>query len=60
MMRSTTRNGVDQNAIKDLLESEGFACDVIRYFSTQSCAFQWLGISLQMENTFAIVAQKLR
>jgi hypothetical protein len=54
-----TRNGVDQNAIKDLLERQGFRCEVIRYFSTQSGAFQWLGNSLRMENTFAIVGQKL-
>lgn len=53
-----TRNGVDQESIVDLLRSRGFACEVIRYFSTQSRALQVLGTSLGIENTFAIVARR--
>jgi len=53
-----TRNGVDQESIVNLLRSRGFAYEVIRYFSTQSGAFQVLGTSLGIENTFAIVARK--
>jgi SAM-dependent methyltransferase len=53
-----TRNGVNQESIADLLRSRGFACEVIRYFSTQSWAFQVLGTSLGIENTFAIIARR--
>jgi SAM-dependent methyltransferase len=52
------RNGVDQDAIANLLRSEGFSCEVIGYFSAQSRAFQVLGTSLGTKNTFAIIAQK--
>jgi hypothetical protein len=55
-----TRNGVDQESIVDLLRSHDFDCELIRYFSTQSWAFQVLGTSLGIENTFAIVAQRGR
>jgi SAM-dependent methyltransferase len=53
-----TRNGVDQDAIAQLLESESFTCEIIRYFSTQSSIFQRLGFFLGIENTFAIIAQR--
>ena len=53
-----TRGGVDAEAICDLLSSLGFAPRVIRYFSTQSSAFQRLGTALGMTNTFAIIAPR--
>jgi SAM-dependent methyltransferase len=53
-----TRNGVDQNAIIDVLEAAGFTCEVVRYFSTQSRSFQVLGEALAVKNTFAIIAQR--
>jgi 2-polyprenyl-3-methyl-5-hydroxy-6-metoxy-1,4-benzoquinol methylase len=53
-----TRNGVDQDAIAQLLLSEGFTCETIRYFSTQSSLFQRLGSFFGIENTFAVIAQK--
>lgn len=52
------RNGVDQSAIRALFETEGFACDVISYFSTQSILFQPIGSALRMSNTFAVLAQR--
>lgn len=54
-----TRNGVDQNAIANLLASEAFACEVVRYFSTQSRAFQMLGNALGIANSFAVIAQRI-
>jgi len=53
-----TRNGVDQDAIVDLFKSRALTCEVIRYFSTQSRLFQFIGAYLGTENTFAIIAQK--
>ncbi|MDX8400434.1 MAG: class I SAM-dependent methyltransferase [Gallionellaceae bacterium] len=53
-----TRNGVDQDAIWELLEDLGFECEIVPYFSTQSSVFQPLGSILGVENTFAIVARK--
>jgi len=53
-----TRNGVDQTAICNLLESQGFDCKIHSYFSTQSTIFQYLGSRLGLKNTFAVVAQK--
>jgi SAM-dependent methyltransferase len=53
-----TRNGVDQDAIAQLLSSENFTYEIIRYFSTQSSLFQHLGSFLGVENTFAIIAQR--
>ena len=54
-----TRNGVDQDAIAQLLASESFTCDIIRYFSTQSSIFQRLGLFFGIKNTFAIIAQRV-
>jgi SAM-dependent methyltransferase len=53
-----TRNGVDQDAIAQLLASESFTCEIIRYFSAQSSIFQRLGFFLGIKNTFAIIAQR--
>jgi len=52
------RNGVDQNAIVALLAEEGFDSTLIRYFSTQSPAFQFIGTRLGMKNKFGIIARK--
>lgn len=52
------RNGVDQEAIKELLEQKGFNVKVIKYFSTQSAFWQCLGTWLDLKNTFGIIAQK--
>ena len=53
-----TRNGVDQEAIRSILEAAGFRCELVRYFSTQSRLFQPLGTVLGVRNTFAIIAQR--
>ena len=53
-----TRNGVDQNAISDLLYRYSFETKVVKYFSTQSSAFQYFGEKFKLENTFGIVARK--
>jgi 2-polyprenyl-6-hydroxyphenyl methylase / 3-demethylubiquinone-9 3-methyltransferase len=53
-----TRNGVDQDAIQVLFEDQGFDCNVVPYFSTQSRVFQSIGTMLDMKNTFGILAQK--
>lgn len=52
------RNGVDQDAIAELLEDAGCECSVVRYFSTQSRLFQRIGAAIGVRNTFAIVARK--
>jgi SAM-dependent methyltransferase len=51
------RNGVDQDAIYRLFKEHDFDCSVIRYFSTQSRLFQWLGSALGVKNTFGIIAR---
>jgi len=53
-----TRNGVDQSAICSLLESNGFDCELIPYFSTQSATFQTLGSRLGLPNTFALIGRR--
>jgi SAM-dependent methyltransferase len=53
-----TRNGVDQEAIRDTFAELGWGCDIVPYFSTQSSLFQPLGSRLGVENTFAVMAQK--
>ncbi len=53
-----TRNGVDHQAILDLLTRQGFRSRVVMYFSTQSPTFQRLGSRLRLRNTFAILAQR--
>ncbi len=54
-----TRNGVDQDAIKSLLEEMGYNVILIKYFSTQSILWQHIGTWLGLKNTFGIIAQKL-
>jgi ubiquinone/menaquinone biosynthesis C-methylase UbiE len=53
-----TRYGVDQDAIRGLFEQQGFDCNIVSYFSTQSRLFQPIGAVLSMKNTFGVVAQK--
>jgi SAM-dependent methyltransferase len=53
-----TRNGVDQIAICSLLESNGFECTLMRYFSTQSAILQRVGSWLALPNKFAIIARR--
>lgn len=52
------RNGVDQDAICKCFKENDFDCDLISYFSTQSRFFQFLGATLGMKNTFAVIAQR--
>jgi SAM-dependent methyltransferase len=52
-----TRNGVDQDGIRRLLEDRGYDCNIVRYFSTQSRLFQPLGSALGVKNTFAVIAR---
>jgi len=50
-----TRGGMDQDAILQLFQQEGFDCDLRRYFSTQSRVFQKVGAAWGLQNTFAIM-----
>ena len=52
------REGVDQAAIRNLLEQQGFTCEVIEYCSCHGSAFQRLGDRLGVRNTFALLAVK--
>ena len=52
------RGGVDQEAIYELFKQSGFECEILRYFSTQSFIWQFMGTTLGIKNTFAIVASK--
>ena len=52
------RNGVDQEAILKLTKEQGWACEVLPYFSTQSGMFQGICSALAMVNTFAVIAQR--
>jgi 2-polyprenyl-3-methyl-5-hydroxy-6-metoxy-1,4-benzoquinol methylase len=51
-----TRSGVDEEEVCVALRHAGFEPRLIRYFSTQSAAFQRVGSALGLENTFAITA----
>lgn len=51
------RNGVDQDAIAALFNQQGFRCDIVRYFSTQSRLWQPVGALLRLDNTFGVVAR---
>jgi SAM-dependent methyltransferase len=53
-----TRNGVDQDAIKELFVEQHYHCHIEAYFSTQSSFFQPIGSGLGLCNTFAVSAQK--
>ncbi len=52
------RNGVDQDAIARWFDTEGFDCEIVSYFSTQSSLFQPIGSTLGFDNTFAVVAKR--
>jgi SAM-dependent methyltransferase len=52
------RNGLDQQAIKSLLEGRGSDCRVVSYFSTQNRVFQPIGTALGISNTFSVVAER--
>ncbi|MGH8461582.1 MAG: class I SAM-dependent methyltransferase [Stenotrophobium sp.] len=53
-----TRNGVDQDAIRDFFVGQNFDCTIESYFSTQSSLFQPIGAALGIKNTFAVIARK--
>jgi SAM-dependent methyltransferase len=55
-----TRNGVDQEAIYRLFKKNGFGCEIVPYFSTQSHFFQLIGAAFHMKNTFAVFAKRQR
>jgi SAM-dependent methyltransferase len=52
------RNGVDQEAVCRFFKTQGFECDLLTYFSTQSRLFQPLGTVLGVKNTFSVVARR--
>jgi SAM-dependent methyltransferase len=52
-----TRNGVDQDAIRELLERRGFDCEIVKYFSSQSRVFQPIGSRMGIKNMFAVIAK---
>jgi len=52
------REGVDQDAIRRVLEESGFHCEIRRYWSTQSTFFQQVGTKLGRLNNFAVIARK--
>ncbi len=52
------RNGLDQEAVVNTLEEAGLACEVIKYYSTQSRLFQRLGDGMGLANTFAVIAAR--
>jgi SAM-dependent methyltransferase len=53
-----TRNGVDQEAIRELFKKMKCDCNIISYFSTQSRLFNPIGAFLGIKNTFAVVANR--
>jgi len=53
------RNGVDQDAIRELFEQMGFKCEIIPYFSTQSRIWQPAGTVLGINNTFGVLARRI-
>lgn len=53
-----TRNGVDQDAIAEILRTHGFEVEIVRYFSTHSPFFQKLGETLNVADSFGIVARR--
>ena len=52
------RNGVDQDAILELLRQRGLECELIRYFGTPSRLWQEIAMALGIENRFAILARR--
>ena len=53
-----TRNGLDQLAMSNLLQLNGFEPALIRYFSTQGAMLQKAGSFLGLQNTFAILGRR--
>ncbi len=53
------RNGVDQDSIVELFKAKGFEFTLIKYFSTQSGFWQYLGELLHFKNTFGIIVKKV-
>lgn len=53
-----TRNGVDQDAIREFFDERGFYCEIVSYFSTQGRLLQPVGAMFNLKNTFAVLAQK--
>jgi hypothetical protein len=41
-----------------MFETEGFTCEIHKYWSTQSTFFQNLGVKFGLTNTFVLVAVK--
>ncbi len=54
------RHGVDEESIARLLENRFERVTVIRYWSNQLSAMQWLGDRLKVVNTFALNARGYR
>lgn len=52
------REGVDHEAICELLETHSCDYEIVQYFSTQSRLLQPVGAALRLENTFAILAHR--
>lgn len=52
------RSGVDQLAVKSLLEKEGFDCEIRPYWSNHSRLFQRVGEKLKLISNFAILAKR--
>lgn len=52
------RDGVDQEAIRQLLETSGFRVRIVRYWSAHATFAQNLGERLGLLNTFAVLAQR--
>ena len=52
------RNGVDQDAIKKVLENLGFDCEIISYFGWNNPIMSPLGRKLGIKSSFAVVAKK--
>lgn len=53
-----TRNGVDQEAIRNCFEAAGYDCRIVTYFSTQNRVFFGIGTLLGVKNTFSVIARK--
>jgi SAM-dependent methyltransferase len=52
------RDGVNQNAIREVLVAQGFECELFKYGSFHSDTWQHLGEKLGVKNTFALLARK--
>lgn len=52
------RDGVNQNAIRAVLDEKGFECELFEYCSFHSDTWQPLGEKLGVKNTFGLLATK--